>query len=390
MMQRNKLKQYKILLVDDESSILNSEIRILRKWQKQNNVEILTALSGDDALHIIRNEIESLSLIVSDEKMPGIQGSELLAQVHTEFPDLLSIILTGYSSFDSILEAIKAGVHSYLIKPIEKELFINEIDKVFTLFLLKEENKEYTNRINKELKWAAELQKKLLHVKLPENDSINIDILYQPVVELGCGGDFYDILNLKNKKYLLFVGDVAGHGIKAAFITTIIKQIIQGELVNELDMEKSSTSLILSTLNRLFYNNFSNENNIMVTFSVQLFDCSEMKLSYSNGGHLPFFRLRDKESKKIGNPGITLGFQENIEYSEDIIDMQKGDKYIFLTDGVIEVPGESIFEQIDNLEILLPQLDRDNLLTEMDRHYRKNFPDNLFPDDATLISVEIN
>jgi len=77
-------KKLKILLVDDEQSILNSEIRVLRKWQKEHNIEILTASSGNTALEIIRKEIDNLALIVSDEKMPGLQGSELLIQIHKD------------------------------------------------------------------------------------------------------------------------------------------------------------------------------------------------------------------------------------------------------------------------------------------------------------------
>jgi len=382
-------KKLKILLVDDEQSILNSEIRVLRKWQKEHNIEILTASSGNTALEIIRKEIDNLALIVSDEKMPGLQGSELLIQIHKDYPDLLSIILTGYSSFDSVLEAIKAGVHSYLIKPIENELFVNEIEKVLALYKLKEENKQYNQRISNELKWASELQKKLLHVHLPSNDKIRFDLIYQPVKEMGCGGDFYDILTLSTDKYLFFIGDVAGHGIKAALITTIIKQIIRGELMNELDLENSTTDMILTALNRLFYQNFSDENNIMVTFSVQLINCETNTLTFSNGGHLPFFRLRNNKATKIGNPEIALGFTEEIQYKEDSVNIESGDKFLFLTDGLIEVPGRSIFDQIDSLASALPDFNEKNFLIDIKNYYRQKFRDNQFLDDITLVSVEI-
>lgn len=388
-MNEQKGHQSKILLVDDEQSILNAELRLLRKWSIENDVEILTASSGKEALDTVRAEKGDLALIVSDEKMPGISGSELLTQINIDFPQILTIILTGYSSFDSVLVAIKAGIHSYMLKPVENDIFINEVNKVYQLYKLRKENEEHDKRIKKELKWASELQKKLLTVHCPDNDKITFDVIYQPVEELGCGGDFYDILTLDKDRYLLFVGDVAGHGIKAAFITTMIKQIIRGELLNEIDITSVSTGTLLSALNRLFFINFADINNIMVTFSVHLFDCANMKVTSSNGGHLPLIRMRQESAQKIGTPEITLGFQEEVQYSEIEIPMEKGDMYIFLSDGLIEVPGGSIMKQLDQLLQTLPSLDRNNILQELKTSYSKKFPGGIFPDDITVISVKV-
>lgn len=382
-------KKPKILLVDDEQLILNSETRLLRKWTIENNVEILTASSGKEALEIVGREQGNIALIVSDEKMPGISGSDLLNRINKDYPRILTIILTGYSSFDSVMVAIKAGIHSYMLKPVENDIFINEVDKVFQLYKLRKENEEHSKRIKNELKWASELQKKLLAVDCPDNDKIFFDVIYEPVKEMGCGGDFYDIVKLDDERYLLFLGDVAGHGIKAAFITTMIKQIIRGELLNGLDLNNVSTGKLLSSLNRLFFRYFSDMNNIMVTFSVHLFDCGKMLVASSNGGHLPFVRIGNGKSEKIGTPEMALGFQEEVIYKEFVAPMEKGDKFIFLTDGLIEVPGSSIMEQMELLQSTARALNGDDMLYELKTFFGDKFPGGIFPDDITIILVNV-
>jgi signal transduction histidine kinase len=100
-----------LLLVDDEPDSLEPMRLML-----ENNYRVLTALNGSQALDIL--EREAVDLLVADQRMPGMTGVELLARVREQRPDIVRLILTAYTDFDAMLQAINEGrVYRYIIKP---------------------------------------------------------------------------------------------------------------------------------------------------------------------------------------------------------------------------------------------------------------------------------
>ncbi|MNM59742.1 Hydrogenase transcriptional regulatory protein hupR1 [compost metagenome] len=105
-----------VLLVDDESSILNSLRRLLRGQP----YDVLLAESGAQALELL--EQRPVNLVISDARMPGMDGATLLAQVNQRFPGTLRILLTGYADMSTIAKAINDGhIHRYISKPWNDE-----------------------------------------------------------------------------------------------------------------------------------------------------------------------------------------------------------------------------------------------------------------------------
>jgi DNA-binding NtrC family response regulator len=103
-----------ILLVDDEPKVIESLKRGLRK----EPYHLLFALNGIDALNILQNTF--IDVVVSDERMPGMDGSTLLARVRRCFPDTVRIMLTGSADVTSAMNAIYDGwVYQYLHKPCD-------------------------------------------------------------------------------------------------------------------------------------------------------------------------------------------------------------------------------------------------------------------------------
>ncbi|MBC3259019.1 response regulator [Pseudomonas paralactis] len=101
-----------VLLVDDEESILNSLRRLLRGQP----YEVLLATSGAQALEVLASR--PIDLVMSDARMPGMDGATLLAQVHRLYPATGRILLTGYADHDTIIKAINDGqIHRYISKP---------------------------------------------------------------------------------------------------------------------------------------------------------------------------------------------------------------------------------------------------------------------------------
>lgn len=110
---------HRVLLVDDEPNVLEGLRRTLRK----ENYEILCARSGAEALRFMREA--PVDLVISDQEMPGMRGTELLALVREEFPDTVRYILTGKGTLDVAVAAINQGeVNRFLVKPCVAEELI--------------------------------------------------------------------------------------------------------------------------------------------------------------------------------------------------------------------------------------------------------------------------
>ena len=103
--------QHTILAVDDEPANLRMVERLLRKDHR-----VLTAGCGEEALEILKRE--QISLIVSDQRMPGMTGTDLLRESMKTSPDTVRIILTGYTDTDALIDAINSSrVYKFVSKP---------------------------------------------------------------------------------------------------------------------------------------------------------------------------------------------------------------------------------------------------------------------------------
>ena len=106
---------YKIMVVDDEPA----NLRLLERLFRQD-YNVLTAESGEDALRLL-NQYE-VALLITDQRMPGMTGVELLERTSTIRPHMVRVILTGYTDVDALVEAINRGqVYKYVTKPWNNE-----------------------------------------------------------------------------------------------------------------------------------------------------------------------------------------------------------------------------------------------------------------------------
>ena len=106
---------YKILIVDDEAANLRTLARLFR-----DDYEVLTAASGDEALALLGQH--DVALLITDQRMPGMTGIELLKKTVPLRPRMVRIILTGYTDVDALVEAINCGqVYRYVAKPWDNE-----------------------------------------------------------------------------------------------------------------------------------------------------------------------------------------------------------------------------------------------------------------------------
>ncbi|MBI5931671.1 MAG: response regulator transcription factor [Chloroflexi bacterium] len=104
-----------ILVVDDEGAIRYSVTKTLERVGYQ----VMTASSGEEALDIMAQN--DFDVVVTDIRMPGISGVDLLARIKEQSPDAIVILMTGYASLGTAVESLRLGAHDYLIKPSTSE-----------------------------------------------------------------------------------------------------------------------------------------------------------------------------------------------------------------------------------------------------------------------------
>lgn len=113
----NKDKKHTILAIDDEQNNLSLLHRTLR-----THYNILLASSGEEALEVIEEYGSEISLIVSDQKMPIMEGTEFFKKISDKHPNIVKILLTGHSNIDILIEAInECHLFQYILKPFEPE-----------------------------------------------------------------------------------------------------------------------------------------------------------------------------------------------------------------------------------------------------------------------------
>ena len=130
--------KHRLLLVDDEESITKALTRMFRR----EGYEIYTASSGQKGLEVLKEDKKPFSLIISDQRMPGMTGAQFLEKAKKIFPNAMRILLTGYSDMDAIVDAINKGeIHRYLTKPWNDNDLLIQIRHAIEQYELTLENK---------------------------------------------------------------------------------------------------------------------------------------------------------------------------------------------------------------------------------------------------------
>ncbi|GII97457.1 SpoIIE family protein phosphatase [Sinosporangium siamense] len=209
---------------------------------------------------------------------------------------------------------------------------------------------------------------------------LNIAVRYRPAEEGHLvGGDWYDAVVLPSKKVLLSVGDVAGHGIKAATGMVVLRNALRG-----LATTGAGPAQLMGWLNLVTHNL---TDPVTATAICCLYDPETRELRWARAGHLPPVLVRDgvaEEVPLIG--GLMLGVISDVEYEESAVRLEPGDTLFMYTDGLVERRDIALERAQEHLLATLKQLDTD-LERSLDRILTHSISDT--DDDTCLIGVEV-
>jgi len=134
-----------------------------------DNYSILTATSGQEGLAKLRKN--DVSLVVSDQKMPGMSGMEFLKKVKIDYPEILTMMLTAYADIETAIEAInEAGVYKFILKPWDDVDFRITIKRALESLQVIKERNSLMQKVKSHESILKDLEKKYPGITRVERD----------------------------------------------------------------------------------------------------------------------------------------------------------------------------------------------------------------------------
>lgn len=244
-------KSHTIIYVDDEEH----NLRVFRSSFRRH-FNVITHSNPIEALETIRTQ--KIDILVTDQRMPHMTGTQLIETIRLEFPNLISIIITGYSDIEAVTDAInKCGIHRYITKPYDQQELKTTFDEAIKLEQLKKDKEELLTQVKgsnielesqveertkdlqeinhkliESLEYAESIQKTILS-NPDELDGIfhNSMIYYKPLDIVS--GDFY-ILRRLDKRAVIGAFDCTGHGVPGAMLSMLGNAAIDNALASNI------------------------------------------------------------------------------------------------------------------------------------------------------------
>ena len=187
-------------------------------------------------------------------------------------------------------------------------------------------------KIEEELNFATEIQKKLLPSSNPQLDGF--DIAGQSIPAKEVGGDYYDFITIDENNSVICLGDISGKGMPAAMLMANLQATLRGQA-----LFTSSAGECLTRANKLLYR--STDMQKFATFFYGILNTAESIFHFSNAGHDPPFLINpDKNVTRLTKGGTVLGFMEDYQFEEDLIKLNSGDMIIIYSDGITDQLNE--------------------------------------------------
>jgi len=366
----------RVLVADDQPDVLEA----LRWLLTGEGYEPEFVSSTDAVLERLRErpfDLLLMDLNYSRDTTSGREGLELIPKVRALDASLPIVVMTGWGSVDTAVEAMRHGARSFVQKPWEDvtllEILQREIEEA-------QASKRSDAKQKREFEEARLIQRGLLPTTTPQLAGLSLASSWQPAN--GVGGDCFDMLTFGAGAMGVYIADVAGKGVPAALLMSNLQAAVRA-----FAQEGAAPGSVATSVNRLLCRNMASGR--FVTFCYARIDVGAGKLTYANAGHNPPLLVRaDATIEKLAPGGTVLGVFAESTYEQGDFPLRPNDRLIFYTDGITEgrnPDGDEFGE--DRLAASALQhraLGADDMLAAMLRDVGA-FNAGVYEDDATLI-----
>jgi phosphoserine phosphatase RsbU/P len=235
-------------------------------------------------------------------------------------------------------------------------------------------------RLDKELQVAAEIQRLLIPQQIPQIPFLDISAAYIPCKEVG--GDFYDIIQLDDDRFVFIIADVSGKGIPGAMVVANMQATLRGLLQYSSDLLSVVKRLNETIIRQTTVDRY-------ITFFIGLYDHGQSTLTYINAGHNPPLLLDNHDTIiELSTGGIFIGYIP-WEYQSATVPFDRDHTLVLYTDGLVETMNEQEVEfGLDALKKIIGSGHRNGseyLKDEIIRRVKKHLGQNPMEDDFTLL-----
>ncbi|MCH2208128.1 MAG: SpoIIE family protein phosphatase [Lentisphaerales bacterium] len=334
--------QEKILLVDDEPEVL-SALRI----GLCNKYKIYTSCNAEDALELVASE-GPFPVIMSDLKMPGINGLDFLERASALSPESSAILLTGQGEIEDAVRAVNSGIiFKYLSKPCARPELNDALLEGIELFKQTCQQKIALKEHRNEHKVAEVLSKQITQTKTNLGDQVECHVISTALKAIS--GDFYEIVPYKNDCYDIIIGDVMGKGLSAALAGIAVKNVMK-LLVNDIYLNNKKLPELSDLLHLIEMELHSGlvEAETFITLFYLRIDLKSNRLSYINRGHPGALLLRENgESIYLGEGILPLGVAIMADQVVHTHEFELNDKVILYSDGISEAISQDKYHPFE-------------------------------------------
>ncbi len=322
-----------LLIIDDDPAMQRWLTRILTSSGYSVNV----ASNGEEGL--IQAQKQHPALIICDWLMPRMTGLEVCRQVKSlpELSTTFFILLTSLSSIEDRVQGLDAGADDFLFKPVQISELLARVRAGLRLHNLSQDLKVQKQLLEAELKEAADYVRSILPEPLT-HEKLAIDVRFLPSQDLG--GDGFDYFWLDENHLVMYLLDVAGHGLRAALPSISVINLLRSQKLNQVNYYQPSN--VLKELNQVFQITTRNDKYFTIWYGV--YNCQNRELVYSSAGHPPAILLEKKSptqhntlEKELKTQGFPIGMFSNAQYvDKSCLIPPQSNLYIF-SDGIYEV-----------------------------------------------------
>ena len=366
----------RVLVADDQPDVLEA----LRWLLTGEGYDPEFVSSTDAVLERLRErpfDLLLMDLNYSRDTTSGREGLELIPQVRAHDPSMPIVVMTGWGSVDTAVEAMRRGARSFVQKPWEDvtllEILQRDIEEARA-------TRRRDARQQKEFEEARLIQRGLLPTAMPQVPGLELASSWKPAN--GVGGDCFDALAFAGGGAGIVIADVAGKGVPAALLMSNLQAAVRA-----FAQDGATPSAVTASVNRLLCRNMASGR--FVTFCYARLDPARRRLTYANAGHNPPLLVHtDGRIDRLEPGGTVLGVFADSAYQQGEFPIAPGDRLVFYTDGITEgrnAAGDEFGE--DRLAASAAAhraLGAEAMLAEL-LHDVETFNGGSYEDDATLI-----